>query len=692
MSTLTAPQLKLPDFDQISIEDLRKQTLAALSHAQSVIDSIGMRVMEQAERCELWRLLMALECAENAISLSFGLLSHLNSVKQTPEIREIYNQLLPQLTAFYTAQGQNQQLYQAFKQVSEGAVFNELEPAQQYGIILALRDFKLSGVALEGAERQEYARLAEELSQLSSTFSDHLLDATQAYIYPLSPEALKGIPGSRCALLQQLGKERGLNQPAATLDAPAYQTILTYAEDRALRERIYRAYGARASEFGPAEQDNGPLMVDILAKRQRMAQLLGFADYATLSLATKMASSIEEVTDFLKDLALKAKPFALKELEDLQALASDYQTDPLQPWDVPFLSEKLRQQRFNLSQEDLKPYFPAPKVIEGLFEIAARLFNIQIKPKVTSVWDKYVQYYEIYDHDVVIGGFYFDLYARSDKRGGAWMKGYQSRFSFQDDNATVEQWPIAFMVANFAPPVGSEPALLTHDELITLFHEFGHGLHHLLTKINVLALSGVQGVAWDAVELPSQLLEFWTWEREALSLISAHHTSGEPLPQALLDALLSARHFQTGLQTLRQVEFALVDLALHAERPAPNLTGIGYIIDLVRQQMSVLPPPPDYRFQHGFSHIFAGGYAAGYYSYKWAEVLASDVFEKFEEEGIFNAMTGQHFKAHILEKGGSRPAAELFADFRGRAPSLSALLRHNGWTNNASLVTQHAGH
>lgn len=669
---LPPASLPLPDFAQLRLDTLKADVQQALSQATALLSKA-----EQTAPDDAARLIAELDLAENQLQQVWGILSNLNATRNTPELRELYNQLLPELSRYYTEQGQNQHLYQHYLSLHDAADFAVRSAAEQQAIRLALRDFRLSGVALEGDAKQRFAAISERLSQLSSQFSDHLLDATQAFVLPLDDAQLSGLPASSVALLRQLGQQRGLEQAAATLDAPAYMAIQTYAEDRALREALYRAYVTRASELGDPAHDNSSLMAEILQLRQEKAALLGFANYADLSLASKMADDVEQVIQFLQDLAAQARQPALDDLAQLQAEAATLGYDQLQPWDSAYLSEKIKQREYNLSQESLKPYFPAPVVITGLFKIAERLYGIQIQQKATSVWHEQVSYYEISEQGQVIGGFYFDLYARSDKRGGAWMSGYRSRLTL----GTIQQAPVAFMVGNFAPPVGDQPAQLTHQELITLFHEFGHGLHHLLTEVGVLSVAGIHGVAWDAVELPSQFMEFWTWEPEALALISQHVDTGEVLPKDQLDALLSARFFQSGLQTLRQIEFALFDLEIHRSNPALDAQGVQASIDAVRTQVAVSTPPDYNRFQHGFSHIFAGGYAAGYYSYKWAEVLASDAFDRFEQEGIFNPNTGKAFRQQVLAVGGSRPAQESFAAFRGRAPSIAALLRHSGWTN-----------
>ncbi|MEY4515889.1 MAG: hypothetical protein RL180_235 [Pseudomonadota bacterium] len=674
MSALLPATLPLPDFAQLTPDTLKQSVLDALGVATALLD--------EAERPDAAaNLIERLELAENQLQQCFAVLSNLNAVRNTPELRDTYNGLLPELSRFYTAQGQHQALYQRFVDAHDAPSFAQLPTARQEAIRLALRDFRLSGVALAGEQKARYAAISERLSQLSSQFSDHLLDATQAYTHPLSPQDLAGLPDSSVAMFAQLGQQRGVDQPVATLDGPSYLAILTHADSRELREALYRAYTTRAAEFGPAEQDNGPLMVEILALRAEMAQLLGFHNYAEQSLASKMAPDVDEVIRFLADLAAQAKAPAERDLAALREEGQAYGIDDLKPWDTAYLAEKLKQRRYQLSQESLKPYFPAPVVIDGLFAIAKRLYGIDIQARATSVWHDDVRYYEISEHGQVLGGFYFDLYARSDKRGGAWMSGYRSRLTTPDGL----QCPVAFMVGNFAPPVGDQPAQLTHDELVTLFHEFGHGLHHLLTEIDVLPVAGIHGVAWDAVELPSQFMEFWTWEPEALALVSRHVQHQAPLPNDLLNAMLAARHFQSGMQALRQLEFSLFDLAIHRAQPAPDLAGIQQILNDLRSRYAVLPTPADNRFQNSFSHIFAGGYAAGYYSYKWAEVLASDAFDRFEQDGIFNAQTGQAFRREVLAVGGSRPAQDSFAAFRGRPPAIEALLRHQGWVDSSNL-------
>ncbi|WP_151839660.1 M3 family metallopeptidase [Acinetobacter soli] len=673
---LEKAHLPVPQFDQIQLDTLKQDIEKNIQAGQRFLDQLDTPPSDFAAQ---HALVQQLDQLENAMSESWGVLSHLNAVMNNAQTREVYQALLPSLSEYYTQLGQHTALYQSYQQLHDSSQFSSLSAAEQSAIRLALRDFKLSGVALEGANKARYAEISARLSQLSSDFSNHVLDATQAYFKPLSEEELIGLPQSSIELLKQYGQQRELNQPVATLDFPAYLAIMTYAENRELRETLYKAYTTRASDQADhPEYDNTAVMEEILALRQEMAQLLGFENFAAYSLASKMAPDVDTVHDFLVDLAAHARTPALKEVEELTAIARQDGLDQLQPWDSGYYSEKLKQQQFNLSQEALKPYFPAPKIIQGLFQIVQRLYDVDIVEREAPVWHPDVRYYELEDQGQVLAGFYFDLYARSGKRGGAWMSGFRSRMQ----SAQGLQKPICYMVCNFTPPVGKQPALLTHDEVNTLFHEFGHGLHHMLTEVDNISVAGTHGVAWDAVELPSQFMEFWTWDQQSLNLLSEHIETKAQLPEALLNALLSARFFQSGMQTLRQIEFALFDLTIHRKTPALTSSQIQAELDQIRREFSVLPTAAYNRFQHSFSHIFAGGYAAGYYSYKWAEVLASDAFDRFEQEGIFNTQTGAEFRKAILAVGGKDTALDAFVNFRGREPKIDALLRHQGWTND----------
>ena len=673
--TLEKATLPVPQFDQITLDQLKTNIQQSISNGQQFIQ--GLQAVPESIQEQL-KVLEQIDTLENQMSESWGVLSHLNAVMNNTETREVYQSLLPSLSEYYTQLGQHTALYQTYQHVHDSSLFESFPAAQQSAIKLALRDFKLSGVALEGEAKERYAQISARLSQLSSDFSNHVLDATQAYFKPLTEQQLKGLPESSIELLKQYGQQRELEQEVATLDIPSYLAIMTYADDRELREELYKAYTTRASDQSQqTEFDNTPVMEEILSLRQEMAKLLGFENYAEYSLASKMAPSVQAVDQFLVELAEHARQPALKEIEDLKTIAAENGVTEIQPWDSTYYSEKLKVQQFNLSQEALKPYFPTPKVIQGLFSIVNRLYGIQVIEREAPLWHKDAHYYELEDQGTVIGGFYFDLYARSGKRGGAWMSGFRSRMQTNDGL----QKPICYMVGNFTPPVGDQPALLTHDEVVTLFHEFGHGLHHMLTEVDNISVAGTHGVAWDAVELPSQFMEFWTWDNESLALISEHIKTKESLPADLLKALLDARFFQSGMQTLRQIEFALFDLSIHKAAPALNAEQVQSTLNDIRQKFSVLPTVPYNRFQNSFSHIFAGGYAAGYYSYKWAEVLASDAFDRFESEGIFNIETGKEFRQAILAVGGKDTALDAFVRFRGREPKIDALLRHQGWTN-----------
>ena len=631
-----------------------------------------------------WDTLVApLDQWEDELAKAWSPVGHLNGVMNSDELRDAYNACLPLLSQYSTEMGQNRDLFEAYLALRNSDEFDTLSTAQQTAIEHALRDFRLSGVDLEGDSKVRYGEIKQRLSELTSKFGENVLDATQAWSKTIDDEAeLAGLPDSAKGLLAQLAGEAGKFK--VTLDFPSYMPIMSYADNRELREEVYTAFVTRASDAGPSagEFDNSGIMQEILALRYELAQLLGFENYAEYSVATKMAGSAQEVIDFLTDLAEKAKPQAEREFAELSAFAqAEHGIDQLQPWDVTYYAEKLRQSRYAISQEDIRPYLPIDTVVNGMFETVSRLYDIQFEEQTS--FDSYhpdVRFFHVLKDGQQIAAFYLDLYAREKKRGGAWMD--DCRIRRQTEQGV--QLPVAYLVCNFTPAVGDAPALLTHDELTTLFHEFGHGLHHMLTQVDVAAVSGINGVAWDAVELPSQFLENWCYEPEALAFISgrfedgADGQQGEPLPQALLDKLLAAKNFQSAMMMMRQLEFALFDFRLHREYSDSNPLTPEQVLEQVRQQVTVVPVASFNRFQHSFSHIFAGGYAAGYYSYKWAEVLSADAFSKFEEDGIFNATTGQQFLSEILSQGGSREASELFANFRGRAPSVAPLLRHSG--------------
>lgn len=625
-------------------------------------------------------LIRPLEGLEDRLNKAWSPVNHLHSVLDSEALRAAYNACLPKLSAYSTELGQHEDLYRAYRQIADGAEYARLDPAQRKVIDDALRDFRLSGIALPPEQRARYKDIQQELAQLSAKFSENVLDATQAWTRHLTDEArLAGLPDSARALARQTAQQRGLDGWLLTLELPSYLPVLNYADDRELRREMYDAYCTRASDRGPnaGQWDNGPPMERILALRHELARLLGFRDYTEYSLATKMADSPDQVLAFLADLAGRARPQAQKELDELRDFARDqFGIGQLETWDIGYYSEKLRQHRYQLSQEELRPYFPITRVLPGLFAVAEKLFGVSIRPlDGVEVWHPDVRAHEIVDaagHRR--GRFYLDLYARPHKRGGAWMDGCLAR-RLTDDGPRL---PAAYMVCNFTPPVGDDPALLTHNDVITMFHEFGHGLHHLLTTVNYLPVAGIHGVEWDAVELPSQFLENWCWSREALALLAGHYRTGEPLPEELYRRMLAAKHFQAGIFMVRQLEFGLFDFRLHREFDPARGGRVLEVLDDVRRQVAVIVPPDYNRFANAFTHIFSGGYAAGYYSYKWAEVLSADAFSAFEENGIFDAATGERFRRSVLEVGGSRPALASFVEFRGREPEIEPLLRLSG--------------
>ncbi|WP_287816559.1 oligopeptidase A [Idiomarina sp.] len=666
---------QLPDFEQIKPEHIQPALKECIEHARQTIDDVLARGDFS------WNgLIEPLTDADEKLEHVWAPVSHLNSVVSTPELREAHDSCLPLLSDYATYVGQHKGLFDAYETLRNSDEFAELTEAQQKLINDTLRDFRLSGVDLPADKKKRYAEISSRLSDLSSTFSNNLLDATHAWTCLITDESrLAGLPDS----IKEAAKETAADQEKEgwlfTLDIPSYLPVMLYAEDRELRKDMYQAFVTRASETGPngGKFDNSAVMDETLALRHEMAKLLGFNDYAEMSLATKMAESPEQVLGFVKDLADKSMSQAKEEYAEVEAFAKEQGVEKMEAWDVPYFSEQLKQQRYSISDELLRPYFPEQQVLNGLFEVVKRLFGMTVsEQKDVKTWHENVRFFRIHDADGHLrGSFYLDLYARQGKRGGAWMADFVGRRVHADGEL---QNPVAFLTCNFSKPVGGKPALFTHDEVLTLFHEFGHGLHHMLTQVDTAGLSGINGVEWDAVELPSQFLENWCWEPEALALISGHYETGEPLPQELLDKMLAARNYQSAMQMMRQLEFSLFDMRIHHEFDESKGARISEILSEVREQTSVRIPPEYNRFQHSFGHIFAGGYAAGYYSYKWAEVLSSDAFARFEEEGIFSAATGRDFLQVILERGGSRKAADLFQEFRGREPSVEPLLRHSG--------------
>ncbi|MBB3169800.1 M3 family metallopeptidase [Simiduia aestuariiviva] len=662
-----------PPFGEFTPAQAQAAITEILAENRAAIEAI----IAGAERLTSDQILRQLEALDDRLARAWSPVSHLNSVQNSDSLRKVYEDCLQQLTQYHTELGQHPALFNLYQSLKLRADFAKLSQAQKQAVEHALRDFTLAGIGLPERERNEFKAIKQRLSELSNAFSNHVLDATQGWhLHITDVQELAGLPDHAVAQAAQAAKRKNLQGWVITLDFPAYLAVMTYAENRALREQMYRAFVTRASEFGPPERDNGPLIVEILQKRQALASLLGYDHFSALSLAKKMADSPQAVLDFLIELAAEAKPVAMQEYAALVKFADEsLGLQSLQPWDVTFASEKLKQRDFSVSQNELRPYFPAQKVIDGMFAVVHRLFGIEVEPvHDIAVWHPDVQVYAIKKSGELCAFFYLDLYARENKRGGAWMDDCRVR-RFTEHGL---QKPIAYLTCNFTPPLDDAPSLLTFDEVTTLFHEFGHGLHHMLTEVDVAAVSGINGVPWDAVELPSQFLENWCWEPEVIPMISSHYQSGEPLPAELLQRMLAARHFQTGMFMVRQLEFALFDFELHMQRDVTQSDQVQALLDAVRQRVAVVQAPAFNRFQHSFSHIFAGGYAAGYYSYKWAEVLSADAFSRFEEEGVFNRETGQRFLDAILTQGGARAALDLFTEFRGRAPSIEPLLRHSG--------------
>ncbi len=625
-------------------------------------------------------LVQPLEDMSERLARVWSPVSHLNAVMNNEALRAAYNECLPLLSEYSTELAQDERIYAAYKQIAAGDEYPRLSAAQCRIIDNTLRDFRLAGAELPPEKKARFKEVQRELSQLQSKFSENVLDATQAWELVVSDEAaLAGLPETARALARQSAQQAGKDGWRFTLEFPSYVAVMTYADRRELRRQVYDAYVTRASDQGPhaGRWDNGPLMVEILKLRREAARLLGFANYAEYALQTRMAKSVAEVMDFLNDLAARSRPAARRDLEELRQYARDeHGVAELEAWDLAYYSEKLRQARYSYSEEEVRPYLPDTRVVPGLFQVVQRLFGMAIRPiEGIDVWHPDVRVYEIHDSaGETRGRFYLDLYARANKRGGAWMDDCIGR----KRTAQGVQLPVAYITCNFTPPVDGRPALLTHDEVTTLFHEFGHGLHHLLTRVDYWGVSGINGVLWDAVELPSQFMENWCWEREAMDLLSGHYRSGAPLPRALFDKMYAARNFQSGMQFVRQLEFALFDMRLHAELDVDTLADIRRLLAQVRSAVAVVIPPAYNRFENSFSHVFAGGYAAGYYSYKWAEVLSADAFSKFEERGVFDRTTGEEFLHYILEQGGARDPMELFERFRGRKPTIDALLRHSG--------------
>ncbi len=675
--TATNPLLEatvLPAFSKIRPEHVEPAIDTLLDEARRALDEL----LAEPEKATWATLIEPLTLIDNRLERAWSPVSHLNSVMNSEELRAAYDRCMVKLTSYSTERGQNARLFRAYQAIYDTG--EDLSDEQRRVLENALRDFRLSGVDLPDDRKARYRAISEELSTLASDFQNKVLDATHAWSkHVTDAAALRGLPASALDLARQTAEQRGLEGFVLTLDFPSYLPVMTYAEDAALREEVYRAFNTRASDEGPqaGEFDNTRTMERLLALRHEQAQLLGFANYAERSLATKMARSTDEVMNFLEDLVRRSKPQAEKEYAALAAYArEEHGHERLEAWDIAFFSEKLRQHLHSITEEELKPYFPANHVIDGMFEVVGRLFGVRFARRDgVDIYHPDVLFYDVHDEAGALRAqFYFDLYARPKKRGGAWMADAQSRMVV----GGTSQIPVAFMTCNFTPPVNGRPPLLTHREVETLFHEFGHGLHHMLTRIGEPAIAGINGVAWDAVELPSQFMENYCWEREALDLFARHHETGDPLPTVLYERMLAAKSFQSAMMMARQLEFSIFDFRLHREYDPAAGARIYAILEETREQVAVVHPPAWNRFAHGFSHIFGGGYAAGYYSYKWAEVLSADAFSLFEERGVFDEATGRSFLVNILERGGSKDAMDLFVAFRGREPETDALLRHSG--------------
>lgn len=673
------PLLQTVDFlrlDLIKPEHIIPALEYYINEAEKMIHTVG-----QTEIISWETVIQPLDACLDRLTTAWGQVSHLHAVINSPELHEVYNLGLARISAFYTELGQNRQLYIQYKKLTTSPSFAQLSQAQRSVIEHSLRDFRLSGVELEEAQQIRFKAIAERLSLLSTQFSQNVLEATDQFnLYIENADELKGLPEDILQAFAEAAQAEQRSGYKITLQMPSYFPVMQYVENRELREKLYHAFTTRASEFGSDEHDNGPVIEEILKLKKESATLLGFEHYAAESLFTKMAADVKEVEKFLQTLAERAKPYALKDRRELEAFAkAELGIDELQSWDLAYATAKLQEKKYAFSDQEVKQYFTEPKVIAGLFQLVEKLYGLTIRQTKAPVWHADVKFFQIYnERQECVGEFYMDLYARAQKRGGAWMADAKNRY--RQANGQL-QTPIAFLTCNFPAPVGNKPALFTHDDVLTLFHEFGHGLHHLLTQIEVLGVSGISGVEWDAVELPSQFMENFCWEWEVLPHLSQHVETGNPLPRTLFDKMLAAKNFQSGMGMVRQVEFSLFDLRIYSQ-PIFTIQEVQTTLEKVRQEVAVNFPPAYNRFAHSFSHIFGGGYAAGYYSYKWAEVLSADAYAMFEEHGVINAEIGKKFHQEILSVGGSRPALESFMAFRGRAPTIDALLRHSGMSED----------
>ncbi|MDE1350123.1 oligopeptidase A [Vibrio aestuarianus] len=667
----------LPPFSAIKPEHVKPAVEKAINDCRAKIDQLL-----DGNTHPTWDNLVApIEEVDDYLSRIWSPVSHLNSVMNSDELRDAYESCLPLLSEYGTWVGQHKGLFEAYKSIKASEEFSSLSQAQKKTISDALRDFELSGIGLPLVEQKRYGEISKRQSELGSKFSNNVLDATMGWTKHVTDvNELAGMPESALAAAQAAAEAKELEGYLLTLDIPSYLPVMTYCDNQALRKELYEAYVTRASDRGPnaGKWDNSELIAEKLKLRHEIARMLGFSTYSEKSLATKMAETPAQVLGFLNDLASKVKPQGEREVEELRQFAhSEFGVSELELWDIAYYSEKQKQHLFQISDEELRPYFPESKVVNGLFEVLNRVFGMTVKEREgVDTWHDSVRFFDIFDAEGALrGSFYLDLYAREHKRGGAWMDDCRGRRITLNGEL---QTPVAYLTCNFNRPVGDKPALFTHDEVVTLFHEFGHGIHHMLTQVTVGAVSGINGVPWDAVELPSQFLENWCWEEEALAFISGHYETGEPLPKEMLDKMLAAKNFQSAMFILRQLEFGLFDFTLHTEYDPEVGPRILETLAQVKAKVAVLPSLEWNRFSHSFSHIFAGGYSAGYYSYLWAEVLSADAFSRFEEEGIFNKETGNSFLKNILEMGGSEEPMELFKRFRGREPQIDALLRHAG--------------
>ncbi|MBP8162730.1 MAG: M3 family metallopeptidase [Propionivibrio sp.] len=665
----------LPRFEAIKPEDVQPAISLLLASNRALVE----RLTSDAAPATWNTFAAPLSDEIERLSRAWGIVGHLHSVNDVPEWREAYNGMLPEVSRFFAELGQNLKLFARYKAIRESAEYATLTQAQRKIVDNEIRDFRLSGAELHEDQKPRFQAISEELASLSAKFSENLLDATNAFAQFVTDEGeLAGIPDDVRQAAREAAEKEGQPGWKFTLHMPSYLPVMQYGESRELRATMYRAYATRASEFGPAELDNTPLIRRILELRREESRMLGYDNYAEVSLVPKMAESVPQVLAFLRDLAVKAKPFAEKDIAELREFSKqELGLETLEPWDVGFASEKLLQARYAFSEQEVKRYFTEDKVLGGLFHVVETLFGVRLKPDTAPVWHEDVRFFRIESPDgALIGQFYVDLYARETKRGGAWMDEAITRRALKGDGI---QKPVAYLNCNFSRPVGGKPATFSHDDVITLFHETGHGLHHLLTQVDELGVSGIHGVEWDAVELPSQFMENYCWEWSVVQQMTAHVDTGEPLPRELFDKMLAAKNFQSGMQTVRQLEFSLFDLLLHSDFDPAGKVGVLDLLAQVRQEVAVIVPPEWHRFPNSFSHIFAGGYGAGYFSYKWAEVLSADCYAAFEEAGNpFDPTTGQRFLREIIAVGGARPALENFRAFRGRDPEVDALLRHSG--------------